>query len=315
VLLLVFKKIPRENLTQWILRACTVALILTSALRPTVPSNAPSTVYNNNYDVYFVVDLTSSMVAEDWGDSEPRINGVREDINNLLDDYAGAKYSLITFNSSATQRVPLTPDSSAIATSVNTMLPEVTRYSTGSSISEPVDLLTKELKEDSEKNPNRARIVLYFGDGEQTASQSPDTFEPVKPYIQGGKVYGYGTTDGGKMKEQTGLYISADSNEYIKDKQGNEGISKIDETNLQTIATQLGADYEHRNANNRISSYQISSAIMRDLVIAEEGGNTSTSIELYWIPLIPASALISIDIFLIWYKMRSLGFSLRRKSS
>ena len=305
-----FKTKNKKQRIHWVLRIVAGFLILFAGMRPSVPTVSESEVYNSRYDVYFVVDLTSSMVAEDWdGEGSTRLDGVREDINDLLDDYVGAKFSLVTFSSVANLRVPLTPDSTAIASAVNTMLPEVTAYSTGSSISTPLETLQTTLAAEAETN-DRAKIVLYFGDGEQTAATEPESFEPVKEFVEQSRVYGYGTEEGGKMKIQTGYYISTNTDEYIKDSAGADGLSILDEANLETIATQLGGDYEHRSIDERINPVDLTQNQKLDLQ-QEEGASVNNTTEYYWIFLIPVALLLIVEAAYLFRAARLLGVKLK----
>lgn len=305
-----FKTKNKKQRIHWILRITAALLILFAGLRPSVPTISEAEVYNSRYDVYFVVDLTSSMVAEDWDtEGSTRLDGVRGDINNVLDDYLGAKFSLITFSSVANLRVPLTPDSTAIASAVNTMLPEVTAYSTGSSISTPLEVLQATLAADAETN-DRAKIVLYFGDGEQTADAEPESFEPVQKLVEQARVYGYGTETGGKMQIQTGYYISSGTDEYIKDSAGVDGLSIIGTDNLETIASQLGGEYEHRTADERISTVSLTDDQKLDLQ-QEEGASINNTTEYYWIFLIPVALLLIIEAAFLFRAARLLGVKLK----
>lgn len=292
----------------WGLRAFAALLILTAGFRPSTQTVSMSESYNNRYNVYFVVDLTSSIVAEDWDEEQARIEGIREDINDLLDDYVGSKFSLITFNSQATMRVPLTPDSTALASSINTMLPEVTQYSNGSSISAPKALLEETLKAESELDPDgeRANIVLYFGDGEQTSDAEPESFSSMKELVSTAKVYGYGTSEGGKMKTQTGFYISSDKDSYIKDGSGNEGLSIIDEDNLKAIANDLGGEYEHREAGARIAAAILDDA-QKIALEKKEGANINNTVEHYWLFLMPFVLIMFVEAGFFGRKAKKLG--------
>lgn len=303
-----FKAKNRSNRFHWGIRALAAMLILVAGFRPSSHSVSPSESYNNRYNVYFVVDLTSSIVAEDWDGENPRLDGIREDINDLLDDYVGAKFSLITFNSTANVRVPLTPDSSALASSINTMLPEVTSYSRGSSISAPKELLEETLKAEAEVDPDdeRANIVLYFGDGEQTSGTEPESFKSVSEHATAAKVYGYGTDDGGKMKTQTGYYISSDKDSYIKDTNGEDGLSIIDEKNLQAIADDLGGEYEHREASSRIEAATLSDSEKIEME-KKEGSNVNNTVEHYWKLLIPFTLIMFIEAGALARKAKKLG--------
>src|SRR5690625_3110963 len=115
-----------------------------------------------------------------------------------------------------------------------------------------------------EDRPENKNVVSYFGDGEQTASQDPDSWASFPSGIDSRAVSGSGTAEGGKMRQtqpfgseagigdtgdgnQPGLGDSDDDSadggsddngsegEYVQDQDGNPGISKIDETNLKQI--------------------------------------------------------------------------------
>lgn len=304
-LIFLFKTSNRSAKVRWGVRALAALLLLTAGLRPSVPTLAPSEVYNNQYDVYLVVDLTSSMIAEDGGpDGETRLDLVREDINDLLDDYVGAKFSLITFNSSATLRVPLTPDSTAIASSVNTMVPEVTQFSNGSTISAPVDLLNQVLASDNESN-ERAKLLLYFGDGEQTSQEEPGTFGALKELVEQSRVYGYGTSEGGRMKVQSGSYISSNPNEYIQ-YQGKDALSVLDENNLKKIADELGGSYQLRTADTTIEPAQLTNDQKLELQKTEESSINNT-VEYYWVFLILLSLVMFFESAFLVRKAKLLG--------
>lgn len=254
------------NRWSWVRRLFGIILVFVMCLRPGIGETTNATVYTNQYDVYFVVDTTASMVAEDWDNGATRLSGVKEDISRLVDDYTGAKFSLITYDSQAVIRTPLTKDATALMTSVHIMSPEITRNSHGSNpweANEPQadaknGLLTNVLSADYKTQPDRARLVFVFTDGERTSSQqSNSTFKPVAPYINGGYVYGYGTSTGGKMKVQNGYFITSSKDEYIMDKSQNPpkpALSKIDEKNLKLMAAQLGVSYEHRNGSKVVAA-------------------------------------------------------------
>lgn len=302
------KSKDRKSRFHWGLRVFAALLLITAGFRPSEQVLSMSESYNNRYNVYFVVDLTSSVAAEDWNGKSPRLDGVRDDINNLLDDYVGSKFSLITFNSKATVRVPLTPDSSALASSINTMLPEVTQYSNGSSISAPKQLLEQTLQSEAKLDPKgeRANIVLYFGDGEQTSSTKPDSFSSIKSLTSAAKVYGYGTAEGGKMKTQNGFYISSDKDSYIKDGSGKDGLSVIDETNLKNIANDLGGTYEHRSADKRISKANLADSQKIELE-KKVGANINNTVEYYWLALAPFILIMFLEAGYLGRKANKLG--------
>ncbi len=74
-------------------------------------------------DVYFVVDTSTSMAAEDYNGTGTRLSGVKQDVMAIAKELAGAKFSLLTFDNKATVRMPLTRDATALQTAMTTLQP------------------------------------------------------------------------------------------------------------------------------------------------------------------------------------------------
>lgn len=283
----------------WVVRAIVAVLIALACLRPGIGSQSAQTA-QSEVDVLFVVDTTASMVAEDWNGG-PRLDGVRADIAELAVAHAGARFALITFDASPTQRLPFTTDATALQSLVDTLRPEVTLYSNGSSITIANKLVARVLRDAAEQEPDRARIVYYFGDGEQTSSKPPESFADAAGNLSGGAVLGYGTASGGPMRETLGGYSSA-SPDYITTASGETAMSKIDETNLQAIAGQLGVPYELREPGSAVTPAEVDPAKLE----SEAGNDVETAFELYWIAAIAVFVLLGLDLWTTVRNMRDL---------
>jgi Ca-activated chloride channel family protein len=237
----------------WILRVLLVLACGVLLLRPGVPGGHVRTLASAT-DVVIAVDTTASMVAEDWDGAHPRLDGVRQDVRALVAAYPGARFALITFDASPVLRLPMTTDTSALVSAVDVLQPEVTRQSKGSSIGIANQLVAQTLQGAQKASPDRARLVFYLGDGEQTVSTGPESFAGSKKFVSGGGVLGYGTAAGGPMRENTGALdgpsAGAGTGGYIQ-YQGSDALSRIDEKNLQRIAGELGVTYQHRTADEK----------------------------------------------------------------
>src|SRR5699024_4929769 len=161
-------------------------------------------------DAFVVIDVTASMIAEDWNGSSPRLEGVAEDVTALVEQAPEARYSLIAFAATSQTVLPLTTDDSAMRSALDVLRPEVTLYSSGSSVTAPRDHLITRLERAAEDRPDSARVVFYLGDGEQTTGDSPEPMEGIEQLIDGGAVWGYGTSGGGRMKETHGYWTDED---------------------------------------------------------------------------------------------------------
>jgi Ca-activated chloride channel family protein len=280
-----FARAPRRpGSWHWLMRLGMVILLFGLALQPGLPTNLRPPTASGDVDVYFVVDTTSSMAAEDYGPkTEPRLVGVRADIAEIASRLVGARFSLITFDAETVQRLPLTTDTSALVSGANALNQEVTIYSSGSSISAPAGYLAERMAEDAAQYPHRTRVLFYLGDGEQTAAEAPSSFEPVGAFVDKGAVLGYGTESGGRMRQFNG-YDDADANRpyitWFSDSGMQDAISHIDEAALESIATQLGVGYLHRDP----------SAPLDEALAGISVGNISTDAdpvvetpEFYWV--------------------------------
>ncbi len=274
----------------WALRLLLLLACFVMLLRPGIPGGATQTLATDtDTDIVLVVDTTASIVAEDWDDGRPRLDGVREDVRAIVEEYPGARFALITSDAAAELRMPLTTDTTALIGSLDVLRPEVTSQSRGSSIGIAAPLLSETLAAAAESSPDRARMVFYFGDGEQTVETAPEPFTASAKYTDAGGVFGYGTAEGGPMRI-TGGGLGADEG-YIE-YEGANALSVIDERNLATVAEQLGVEYEHRTAD---AAPSLPAAPSTTTSYAESGevGNVT---ELYWIAALVIVALLGVEL-------------------
>jgi Ca-activated chloride channel family protein len=218
---------------------------------------------------------------------------MKQDIIAITKELSGARFSVITFDREASLQLPFTTDATATNTTAEVLEPEITLYSAGSSIDTALPLLTKVLKSAQKDEPDRARIVFYLGDGEQTADGDPDSFKAIAKLVDGGAVLGYGTKAGGKMRERSGFSVAERNPPYIQDRSGDDipapdAVSKLDTDNLETIAREIGVDFHQRTEPGGAD------AIARGIDV---GSTTSTDSEtdavngIYWAFGIPLGLL------------------------
>ena len=138
----------------WLLRGLLALLVVGAALRPGIPGGSAQAA-TADMNVFVVVDTTSSIAAEDYGDSRPRLEGARADIMAIAEQLAGARFSLITFDTNTAVRMPLTTDTSALDTLVTVLEPQVAAYSKGSSVTVAAKVLDERLRAARESHPKR----------------------------------------------------------------------------------------------------------------------------------------------------------------
>lgn len=284
-----------QHRSLWALRLVMVLACFVMLLRPGLPGGATQTLATDT-DIVLVVDTTASIVAEDWADGQPRLDGVREDVRALVQEYPGARFALITSDAAAELRMPLTTDTTALLGSLDVLRPEVTSQSRGSSIGIAAPLVSDTLAAAADSSPDRSRMVFYFGDGEQTVDSEPEPFTSSAKYTDAGAVFGYGTAEGGPMRINTGAVdpssgSGAGSGDYIE-YEGEDALSVIDEQNLETLAGQLGVEYEHRTADAAPTLPEAPSTTTN----YAESGEVGNVTELYWIAALVILVLLGFEL-------------------
>lgn len=260
-----------------LLRCLAVLLLLAAALRPGWPGGEARSA-TAELDVYFVVDSSTSMAAEDYGNAAPRLDGVRSDIAAISRELAGAKFALITFDGTAGVRMPLTQDATALATAVEVLQPQPALYAQGSSVTVAGPLLEERLKAAAEQHPGRPAVVFYLGDGENTSARQGAPDLGIDPgLVAGGAVLGYGSSQGGRMKDVAGegSYLRENADGGRRD-----ALSRIDEQQLRRIADGLAVPYVHRDAGASVDAV-LAKARPGELSATDTDGKGRT--ELYWI--------------------------------
>ena len=297
----------------WLFRGGLVLLLLLAACRPGLPGGTVQGAATD-LNVFFVVDTSSSIAAEDHTPAGgqaaggqtagvPRLDGVRDDIRAIARALGGARYSLISFDSSAAVRMPLTADTSALDTAVAVLGPEVTDYSRGSSITAARAVLAERLATARDGHPERPRLVFYFGDGEQTSATAPQALGIDGSLVNGGAVLGYGTRDGGRMKENSGD-PTRPAETYIQDPAaGADALSRLDEDRLREVAGQLAVPYVHRSAGDAAAP-MLQQATPGTLV--RTGVALDGRTELYWVPAFAAFLLALRETLLVSGQLREL---------
>lgn len=269
----------------WCVRLMALVLLFAMMLRPSGPGEG-GVKGTSLVDIYLVVDNTISMRAEDYDSNKPRFDGVRRDVDEILARFTSARTALITFDNHPNFVTPLTSDTSAVRSELSVIRAPYSFDAGGSMVDAPLTLLTNELKRAATAEPDRSRIVLFFSDGENTSKGKMKSFETLRPYIAGGAVLGYGTPEGGKMRGDkiVGLdksdalpeyitYIPSDSYERV------EATSKINETTLRNIATQLQVPYVLRDQPRPITEVYDK---MNASDIIEASSSRTSYTDIYW---------------------------------
>ena len=301
-------KISKYEIANVSIKVLIVLLLFVINLRFMYP-NGETTILTNNLKVLFVIDNSVSMKAMDYNGTNERMTGVIDDCCHIIDELSGASYSIITFGDTTKKLVPFTSDSDMAQATLKTITPVSSSYAKGTSLNLVKELLEETLKEEYKKTDDSSEIIVFFiSDGEITVeNEHLESFASMKKYISGGAVLGYGTNEGGKMLDdlwKDSVDINGDPYYvyYYEDYNKITAISKIDEQNLNKLASDLGIDYLHMDRqsriDNKLKALKTSSLNTNN---AEEKINNYSDI--YYVFAVPLLVLLIIDFIIQKRKM------------
>lgn len=246
--------LKRKGIAAYIRQIIIVLLLFAINLRPMVEGEAKNIDETSlNVHVLFAIDDTISMLADDCNGKQ-RLEAVKKDCAHIIEELDGARFSVLSFHNKATIVSPFTDNSEHIINCIDAMYPLEDLYARGTSLNTPKELMISTLKQLKDQD---GKVYLFFiSDGEITdKTSSLEKFTELKDMIDGGAVLGYGTTKGGNMQ-----YFSSYTGkiEIITDSYGKPGVSRLDENNLKSIASDAGIEYIHmensKDADNIINS-------------------------------------------------------------
>ena len=301
VLCIFFLFLKRKGTFHYIRQILIVLLLFIINLRIMVGTGETATV-SANVDVLFVIDNTISMLAEDYNGDDRRIDAVKEDCRYIMEQLPGASFSVVSFGNSVRTMMPYTIDQNNALQAIRSLNGQATLYATGTSLNDVLDSLEDTL--DNERD--NYQIVFFISDGEITNEEELKSFSNLSDYIDGGAVLGYGTTDGGYMKVVS-FTGSDDEPEYLyyynEDYDEIKGVSKIDEDNLESIASDLDIPYVHMTKQAKIDS-EISR--IRNQIQSSSQDSEMNSLDnytdIYYFFVIPLALLLIFDY--IYYKRK-----------
>ena len=277
-----------ENIFSILRLSVIYLLVLIIGLRP-VSVATDYEFSTKNLDVLFVVDSTISMWAQDYNGNHPRMEGVKKDVDHILGELAGSNFGLVTFDDTSHVLSPFTQDIKYIEDLFDIIAVPEASYALGSNLSVPYADV-KALLESSRKKENRKTIVFYISDGEVTNDKEVVSFAELAPLVDSGAVLGYGSLEGGRMR---------DGYNYIYDYASHsDAISRIDEEALKKIADELEVQYLNLNGGNAALSGLIELIKQQSATIVEKSFGAERYIDTYYYFAIALTAMLIAELFI-----------------
>lgn len=272
-------------------------LLLTIGLRPSLPDSAAEG-RTTDLDVIFAVDVTISMAAEDYDGAQERLVGVRADIEQLVEQLPGSRFSLVTFGGFVYTEVPFTTDGAALMSSASLLRHEFNTISAGSSLQSLNDPLLQLIERAEDTYPERTRVLVVLTDGEQTRD-GEESFDlsGLHEHLGAALVLGYGTEQGGAMRQRAPWVPDQSEAPYLTDvRTGEQIISRLDPVALQRLADQLGGQYEQRSAPGPVAGTDALRSVSTQLDSPEEIVGYR---DIHWMFAIPLLCLTLLELAVV----------------
>lgn len=284
----------------WLLRALMVVLLVLIALRPGLGEDQVAPSRTADLEVIVVLDRTTSMSALDWGAGEPRLDGVRSDLAELVGGLPTGRFTVISFGRRVRTELPSTQDETVIADVVDVLGREEAFAGLGSRLDRPLATVSALLARVKAQSPRRPRLVVLMGDGENTDPEPQASFASLAPLVDAGLVLGYGTEGGSRMPSDE----EKQGGGWVQDPRGGDAVSRIDEANLRAVADQLGVPYLHRTAPGGLDEIAADWADrFQEPDPAYDGADVPVAHELYWILALALLALVLVDLRRYWQRL------------
>jgi Ca-activated chloride channel homolog len=212
-----------------------LAMIIVTMAGPQFGSKL-ETVKRKGIEIMIALDVSNSMNAEDIQPS--RLDRAKRAIYQLVDKLNNDKVGLIVFAGQAYTQLPITTDYASAKMFISAINTGIISTQ-GTAIGKALDLGIRSFT--SQEDINRAIIVITDGENHED-----DAVQFAKAAAEKGiKVY----TVGMGLPKGAPIPVSGGSkNDFMKDREGNVVISKLDENMLIEIAT--AGDGEFISANN-----------------------------------------------------------------
>ena len=243
-------------------------------------------VKRSDANVLFVVDTTGSMAAEDYNGGEPRLAGVRHDIAALADEFPGAHFALVTFNSRTRVIVPWTTDRGALDSATQLLRQEWTLYAQGTRLDEPLPTMRRRAAPGRTESRLRRGVLPLRRRADRAAGAAvvrtaSATSSPAAPCSATAR----------RTAARMHVYIGHDEDpeQFIADYEtGADAVSRIDEANLAGSPTSWASATSTARSPSDVG--EIAGAA------ADRAGTTSGSAtrlrRLYWLPAFGVIALV-----------------------
>ncbi len=218
-------------LIKFTLRTVYFSLLIMALLGPSFGETSRE-IKSVGKDLFVCVDLSQSMNAFDV--QPTRLEKVKFELKNIVEAFSSDRIGLIMFSNESYMQCPLTYDKNALNLFIQAMNTNLVPNS-GTDFGPPLKMALKKLSdEEATKSRQKSKIIILISDGEDFGEETEEIAEEIEN--SGIKLFtlGVGTQMGSKIMTNRG---------FKKNNQGEEVVSRINNTSLKKLANDTGGKY------------------------------------------------------------------------
>ena len=217
----------RSRITFWLTTVALVLLVIAVA-RPRYGTKK-ETLLTKGVEVVVALDISNSMMAEDIVPS--RLDKAKRLISRMMTQASGNKFALIVYAGDAFVQLPITDDQVSANMFLNQITPSLIKRQ-GTNVGEAIDLACRSFSD----NEKIGKAIVVITDGENHEGGAEEAARRASEL--GIKIYvmGIGTAKGGRIP-------AGKSGEFLRDREGNIVVTKLNEAMAQSIATAGNGTY------------------------------------------------------------------------
>lgn len=219
---------PFNFLFKFLLIVVCMTAIIFGAANMQMPG-AEDAVSRKGIDVVIAMDVSKSMLADDIKPN--RLERARQLIYKLIDQFPDDRIGLVVFAGHAYLQMPLTTDHAAARMYVQQANPSIVPAQ-GTVISEALRVSNKAFN----SRERKFKSIILITDGEDHDEQALPTAQQIASEGVMINTVGIGSPEGSPILDPT-------TNDYKKDANGNTVISKLNEPELQQLASNTNGIY------------------------------------------------------------------------
>jgi len=227
---------PLKQNIQFLLLFFAICLLIVAWANPQIGTRLEE-VKRSGVDVIIALDISNSMKAEDIRPN--RLERAKQSISRLIDKMENDRIGIVVFAGHAYVQLPITSDYSAAKLFLTSIDPDIIPTQ-GTAIGSAIELAMKSYV--GQDNKHKALIIITDGENHED-----DAVDAARKANEEGVIIhtvGFGSPDGSPIP----VYRNGAQVDFIKDKDGNVVLTRLDELTLEKIAAEGKGQY--RRATN-----------------------------------------------------------------